>query len=256
MILLHRISPFTLGLLLAASFSLLVYFPALALQIMAVSLLLTALVLARMNNWRVKTYEFWSFLGTPWLLVASSFGMFLFFEYSLAKIALAIIVSLGVFLYAEHLFSFVHLPATYRPNSLEHLSLLVNVLVVFLLSATFFGLVLFLQVSPWLLVWAYLALNFFVVYNILWVSKIEHSRALAYALGGAVIMSEFFVALVYLPDSFYSSAAVLATFFYVYQGICRAHLLEKLSRPVAFRYLTLGIILLALVFTSGQWKWL
>lgn len=256
MILLHRISPFILGLLLAASFSLLVFFPAWALQIMTVSLLLAVLILARLNNWQLATYEFWSLVGTPWLLIASSFGLFLFFEHSIAKITLAIIVSLGVFLYAEHLFSFVHLPTTYRPNSLEHLSLLVNVLIVFLLSATFFGLVLFLQIPHWLLIWPFLGFTFFIVYNILWVSKIEHTRALAYALGGAIIMSEFFVVLVYLPASFYTSAAILATFFYVYQGICRAHLLEKLSRPVVMRYLTLGVVLLVLVFSSGQWKWL
>ncbi len=256
MILLHRLTPFVLGLLLAASFSLLVYFPAWAVQIMAVSLLLAALILARLNNWRITTYEFFSFVGTPWLLIASSYGLFLFFENSIAKIALAIVVSLGVFIYAEHLFSFVHLPARYRPNSLEHLSLLVNVLIVFFLAATFFGLVLFLQVPYWLLIWVFLGLNFFVVYNILWVSKIEHTRALVYALGGAIIISEFFLVLAYLPSSFYTSAAILATFFYVYQGICRAHLLEKLNRPVVMRYLTLGAVLLVLVFSSGQWKWL
>ncbi len=254
MILLHRITPFVLGMVLAAGFGSISLYPSAALQVIALTLILVFLALARLNAWKYRACQFWNFVGTPLLFVGSAMGLFLFFENSPEKIALAIVTALGIFLYSEHLFTYLHIPTVYRTYSLEYLSLVMNVMIVFFLGAVCYGLILFLQTPLALLSFGFFILGFFIVYGMLWVSKIDQTRVISYALGGAVILTEMFVALAYMPTSFYTNAVILAMVAYVFLGICRAHLLDKLSRPIVIRYAALGgAVLIAVLGSSVKW---
>lgn len=253
MIILHRISTFFVGLVVAVGFILMIYFPFLSLGVIPAVLLLLFVLLARLNEWQVATYRFWNFVGTPIIFAFSGLALFLFFEGSTEKIIMGLVTALGVFLFAEHQFAYLHTPPLYKPYSLENLSLVLNVLTVFFLAAASNGLMIFLNIPLILTGLIFFILNLFVVYNMLWISKVEHSRAIAYALGGAVILSELYAAVSYLPISFYVSAAVITVFFYVYQGLCRAHLLDKLTRPIMVRYVSLGSIIALVVLSTAKW---
>lgn len=256
MILLHRLTPVATSLLMAAGFWALLSVPRTTIPIVAVilvTLLLVGLMLARLGEWRYKTFAFWYLLGAPVCFLASGFGLLLFLESSLMRLVVALGVVALSWLFGENVFTFLHLPAKYRAYAIEHLSLIMNVLTVFFFAATGFGLILFVQTSVFVLMGICFALATFVICGTLWVSKIDHKKALSYGLVGAVLLTEGFMALSYLPTGYYAGAAWLTLMMYVFVGLMRAHLLDKMTMVVVRRYVLVSGLLLIIVAATTRW---
>lgn len=253
MILLHRFSSFVVASVAAVGFLLLLFTDLYPYLVIVLTGLVCALIIARLLDWQVRTFQFWHLLGTPLLLLISSFGPFLLLENQLSKLGLAILVVLFLFLFVEHVFSFIHLPIAYQPFTLEYLSGLLHIISVFFLSVLGFGLSLFLQAPLWILCLVFFLVLFFIVYGTLWAGKVDSSWARPYAFAGAVLTTELFAALTFLPTGFYTNAALLALGVYVFLGLSRAHALHKLSKEVLRRYLTVFVVLLLVIALTSQW---
>jgi len=253
MILLHRLTPFAIGLAVALGFASLLRdwtgpFTALVATSAAVMLLC-----ARLLRFHLRTFAFWNLLGTPVLYLLATFGLLLLMENPLFALLLAIVCILLVTLFYEYVFQYIHLPARYQPFSIEYLSLLLNVLTVFSLSSVAYGLLLLVQAPLFLLSLLFLLLAFFILYGTLIVSKAEESRARPYALSGAVLTTEVFVALAFLPSGLYTNAVLITLFFYFFLGLTRARVIGKLSASVLRRYLIVAAVLLLIVLASTNW---
>jgi hypothetical protein len=253
MILFHRLSSFAIASVAAIGFFFLMSLMLHPYVVVVCTSFICALILARLLSWQARTFQFWHLLGTPLLLLISSFGPFFLLENTMVKIGLATLVVVFLFLFVEHVFSFIHLPASYQPFTLEYLSGLLHIISVFFLSVLGFGLSLFLQAPLWVLCSVFFFVLFFMVYATLWASKVDLSRARPYAFAGAVLTTELFAALTFLPTGFYTNAALLALGVYVFLGLSRAHALHKLSQEVLRRYLFVFIILFLIIALTSQW---
>ncbi len=253
MILLHRLSSFGVACIATAGFLLLIFSGVHPYLTIVCTAVLVTLILGRLLTWQIRTFQFWHLLGTPLLLLLSSFGPFLLLESTLSKISLSMLVVALLFLFVEHVFSFVHLPVAYQPFTLEYLSGILHILSVFFLCVLGFGLSLFLQTPLWFLSIIFFFILFFIVYGTLWAGKVDAQRAKPYAFAGAVLTTEFFASLSFLPTGFYSNAAFLALGVYVFLGLSRAHALHKLSREVLRRYLIVFSALTILIILTSQW---
>lgn len=253
MILLHRLSSFVVAGVAAVGFLLLLFTGLHPYLVIVLTALVCALTLARLLDWHIRTFQFWHLWGTPLLLLVSSFGPFLLLENQLSKLGLAVLVVLFLFLFVEHVFSFIHLPMAYQPFTLEYLSGLLHIISVFFLSVLGFGLSLFLQTPLWILSLMFFLVLFFIVYGTLWAGKVDPSRARPYAFAGAVLTTELFAALSFLPTGFYTNAALLALGVYVFLGLSRAHALHKFSKEVLRRYLMVFVVLLLVIALTSQW---
>lgn len=253
MILLHRLTSFAVSLVVALGFLLMLISSIHPYLLIVLTGVLVALLLSRLLQWHIRTFQFWHLLGTPLLFLLSSWGPFFLLESVISKAALGVCVVAILFLFVEHVFSFTHLPVAYQPFTLEYLSGLLHILSVFFLSVLGFGLSLFLQTPLWILSLVFFLILFFIVYSTLWVGKVDPHRARAYAFAGAVLMSELFAALSFLPTGFYSNAAFLALGVYVFLGLSRAHALHKLSKEVLRRYLIVFVVLTIVITLTSQW---
>ena len=253
MILFYRLSSFVTTLIASVGFLFLFLGWSHPYVVVFVSTFLIALVLGRLLEWHIRTFQFWHLLGTPTLFFLSSFGPFFLLEHFLAKVVLAILVIFFLFLFVEHVFSFTHLPMNYQPFTLEYLSQLLHILSVFFLSTLGFGLSLFLHTPLWFLSVIFFFILFFIVYGTLWAGKIDPERARPYAFAGALLTTELFAALSFLPTGFYSNATFLALGVYVFLGLSRAHALHKFSRDVLKRYLILFFFLSVIIIITSQW---
>lgn len=253
MILLHRLTSFAVSIVVAMGFLLLLVSSFHPYLLVVLTGALVALLLARLLQWHIRTFQFWHLMGTPLLFLLSSFGPFFLLESLISKATLAVCVVSILFLFVEHVFSFTHLPVVYQPFTLEYLSGLLHILSVFFLSVLGFGLSLFLQTPLWMLSLIFFLILFFIVYGTLWVGKVDPHRARPYAFVGAVLMSELFAALSFLPTGFYSNAAFLALGVYVFLGLSRAHALHKLSREVLRRYIIVFVVLTLVITLTSQW---
>jgi hypothetical protein len=253
MILLYRISSFGIAIVSALGF--LLFFaqwinPGI---VIILTVVLTALILARLLGWSIQTFQFWHLLGTPMLFLLSSFGPFFLLENFYSKVGLAVVVVLLLFFFVENVFSFTHLPINYQPFTLEYLSQLLHILSVFFVAVFGFGLSLFLQTPLWLLSLVFFLILFFIVYSTLWAGKVDPVSARPFAFAGALLITELFTVLTFLPVGFYTNAAFLALGVYVFLGVSRAHAHHKLSKQILRRYGLIFILLTVVITITSQW---
>ena len=253
MLVLFRLTSFVTAVIVTGSFVLVISKTIHPIVVMFVSTVLVALLIARLLRWEVRTFQFWSLLGSPLLFLASSYGILLFLEQLYAQVILSVAVVVLLTLFLEHIFSYIHLPTLYQPFSIEHLGQLINILTLFFVSSVGFGLRLFLQMPLWILGVVFFLVSWFVIYGTLWASKVEHQRAKPYALAGAILMAQLFLAISFLPSGFYTSAAFVALAFYVFLGLTRASAHHRLSKTLLRRYVVITIILSTTIAFTSQW---
>lgn len=253
MILLHRITTFVIAACTAGVFGILFYAPHAFATALLIGCLLVPLLFARLLKWEVKRFVFWVFLSLPFFLMASALLFFFFLESDLLKIALGVVVVLVLWMYAEGVFTFYHLPASYQAYTLEYLSLIISILSAFFFTSGLYAMGLFLSLPIWIPALAVLLFVFFISLVVLWVSKIAVPMAVRFATVGAVLSVEVYSVFSLLPTSFLSNAAGFAVFLYVFLGLSRAQALETLSKTVLVRYLSIGAMLLLIIFASARW---
>jgi hypothetical protein len=252
-ILLHRLTPFAIFLLSAAGFGFLIW-DGLDLKLPAIlCFVLIPLLFGRLLLWEVRRPAFWVFLGTPGLLLLSSILFFLIIESVLGMWLLAGTVTVTLALYAENLFAFYHLPSSYQAYSLEFLSLMCYAVSAFFFTGSAYMAQLFLELPLWIPTIAVFLLVLLATVAVFWVSKIGFETGILFAVTGAVLMAEVYVALGQLPTSFVTHAAAFTVLWYVYLGVARAHVLEKLTPKVVQRYVLLGCALLTIIFGTATW---
>ena len=253
MILLHRLTPFAIAILSAVGFGLLILDP-LDLKIpAALCFLLIPFLFARLILWELRRPAFWVFLGTPCLLLLSALMFFLIIESVAGAWLLGITVTVFLGLYSENLFAFYHLPSSYQAYALEYLSLMSYMVSGFLFTGSAYMAQLFLELPLWIPTIATFLIVLLSTVAVFWVSKIGFETGILFAVTGAVLMAEVYVALSQLPTSFVTHAAAFSVCWYVYLGVSRAHVLEKLTPLIARRYVAVGCLLLALIFGTATW---
>lgn len=261
MILLHRLTSFAIVYFVAGGFYTLTLRPDFLpldtvtgfIAFVLVWLLVIALLYARLLKWEFNRFPFWVFFSTPLFYFISAIAFFLFLESVTAQYIVGIAAALGMWLYAENLFTFYYLPGSYQPYALEYLSLSMYVISSFFFMSAAYAAQLFLQLPVWIpagaVFWVVLASTV----GVFWVSKIGYDTSLRFALAGAIMMTQVYIALALLPISFLANAAVFSIFLYLYLGLTRAHVLDKLTLPILQRYLAVGFVLTILVFLTSRW---
>lgn len=253
MILLHRVTSFTVAIVTGVIYALLIFRPQNSTGFFIVLGALLVLLIARLLKWEFKRFSFWVFCGTPLFFFASSILFFLFLEDQLSKIILATLVTFGVWLYTENIFSFYHLPSTYQPYALEYLSLTLYIGSAFFFTSGSYAAQLFLNLPVWLPALAVFWAVLFATIGVFWVSKIPHDKTVLFGITGAVLMTELYMMLAQLPTGFIVNASVFSVFLYLYLGISRAHALDKLTKVVLNRYVSIGIFLILVIFLTAKW---
>ncbi len=255
MILLHRITPFFIGLSAALGFASMLVLYTQPLLTMLLTIIVVGLLLTRLVGFAPRQFQYWMLFGTPMLFLISSDGLMLFLERSFAQIVLAVTVSLFLFFFSEHVFSYVHAPVNYEAYAIEHLSLVLNVASVFFVSVTAFGTRIFLPTYapiPALTILFFL-IALFVMYGTLWASKVDLRQARLFAFCGALLVTELFLTVTYLPTGFYTNAALIALTVYLFVGLTRAHFVEKLSPSLIRRYAVSAVLLLGCIVGTAKW---
>jgi hypothetical protein len=255
MIIFYRIIPFAIATSVALGFGLLLTVRTHPFLVMLATVVLTAALFARLVGFEPRTLRFWMLTSTPLVFLLSSFLLLLFLESPWSSALLVILTVLLVFFFAEHVFAFTHLPATYQAYGIEYLSLVLNVCAVFYLSTVGFGARLFYQADAplWQLSLLFFAASFFTVLSTFWASKVDVHRSLSYAIGGALFATELFCAVTYLPTNFLTGGAFVALAVYLFLGLTRAHIMDTLTPRLVKQYAFAGFVFALIIFGTAQW---
>ncbi|MEK7615178.1 MAG: hypothetical protein AAB431_02230 [Patescibacteria group bacterium] len=253
MILLHRLTPFAIGIVATLGFASLFLGWLPPVWCVVVTLLPLAFFYGRLLHWKMRTFQFWHFFGTPMLYLLATFGMIFLFEHELAGMILGALSILFAVLFAEYIFQYTHLPSQYQPYSIEYITLILNVLTIFFLSSVGYGTNLLIQTPLWVLAPIFFLLSLFIQYGTLWVSKADDAHARPYALAGTLLTTEFFVTFAFLPSGLYTNAALITLLFYLFLGLTRAHAHHKLGVAVVRRYVITASLLFMIIVASTAW---
>jgi hypothetical protein len=253
MLVLYRLTSVAVVFVVGGVHALLLLTNVFPIALMIGSLLIVTILIARLLQWNFHSFEFWHLLSTPLLFLFSGYGLFFFLESFYTKGFLGLVLVILLALFTEHIFSYIHLPVIYQPFSIEHLGLLMNILTLFFLSVVGFGLRLFLQVPLWMLGVSFFILSLLIIYGTLWASKVEDDRARPYAFVGAVLMTELFIAIAFLPSGLYTSATFIAITSYLFLGLTRANAMHRLNRVLLRRYVLIFILLTTAIIGTSQW---
>lgn len=197
--------------------------------------------------------RWWNFLILP-AAMSSAVMAYSVFLGNKTVIQLLFIFNL-VFLYLYLRYSYYYLlnPLAYEVFSIENISSYLNWLTLFLLASTVYGLQSFLSLPILWLVLIMMIATALLVYQIIWVNKIELKSGLPYILISCLILIELFWSVSFLPFNFNISGLILAICYYVIIGLVKNFLLLKLDAAKVKTYLLLGSISLFLVLLTAKW---
>ncbi|OGL83255.1 hypothetical protein A3B32_02055 [Candidatus Uhrbacteria bacterium RIFCSPLOWO2_01_FULL_53_9] len=253
MILLKRTLPVLIGLLTFVGIFLISWWQAHIWILLALTVLVVVLGLGMLSGWGADL-ERWGVIAiTPALFVSAAVAFMLFVQDTWLLVVIATTTAIFIALFLEHVFRFIFAPGLYQPYALEHTSIVLHIASVYFFTTMFYGLNMFLHVPIWILALIFFVLAMAYVYETLWVSKIPAATAVTVSLLGAWLLVQLFVAVSFLPTSFFVDAALISVAFYVLLGVLRARLLQRLSELAMRRYAYGGGALAALILFTAKW---
>lgn len=253
MLLLHRLTPFAFAFLIALSLGTTSFYPLLAPWILPIMLVVCFFLCARLADFRWRDKAFWGLIAAPTLFLFGATLLFLLADRGSVRLLIVLATSFLAYFYAEHLFRFIHLPAVYQAHGLQNTGGVMSILTIFYLSASAYALMSFVRLPLLLLssaLFVWLAIS---AASALWIAHVPRERAFTFALAAAIMFTQLFVAVSFLPTSFMTSGALIAVLYYMFMGLSRAHVQAKLGRKVIRRYVGIGFCMLLALLITAQW---
>lgn len=195
-----------------------------------------------------------AFLLSPLILLLSSFVFIVFLENLIILRVVCAISAVLLFLTIDQTLNYFYFTSKYQPYTLENLALYNNIISFFYFSSALFSALIFLRLMLLLAVVLIYLVSFLLIFQILWISKIDWSKAKIFCVIIPLMLTELFVALTYLPLSFHVNALLLATGFYFFVGLSRLFLAGTLNRRNVLTHVLIASVLNILILITAQWS--
>lgn len=229
------------------------FYPKLIYVTAALAMLLIFFVAWQFGRASIVDSQWWNYLILPALMTASVMAYSVFIG---NKVLIQLLFALNLiflYLYLRHTYYYLLNPLAYEVFSLENISAYVNWLVFFLLASTFYGLQSYLNLPVSGLVLIMMGATALLVYQIIWVNKIELKAGLPYILISCLILVELFWSISFLPFNYNIAGLSLAICYYVIVELVKNHLFLKLDAAKVKLYLILGLVSLFLILLTARW---
>jgi len=250
---LNRLLPLLIPLLVYALDEIYFFYPKL---IYAAAVLINLLIFFAVWQFCAKSQvdsEWWNYLILPAVMSTAVMAYSVFLS-SKPVIQLLFVLNLVfLYFYLRHIYYYLLNPSAYEIFSIENISSYVSWLSFFLLASTIYGLQSFLNLPIFQLVLIMLAAAALIIYQIIWVNKIELKKGLPYILISCLILVELCWSISFLPFNYNISGLCLAICFYVVTGLIKNQLLDKLDATRVKMYLILGSVSLCLILFTARW---
>lgn len=202
---------------------------------------------------RLKAVEQLNFILTPLLFFSSAILICLFLESNFLRQLIAAAVSLISYFYFANLYDYFYQTSRYQVNSLQLISEYVNLLAAFFFYTGFFSFRIFLNypVSP--LILGVVIISFLLIYASIWIHKVNFGQNLIYSGIGSLVLAQIFLAISFLPNSFYVNGMALAAIFYVYVNLALLYLTSHAHPRKIAKYIVISALSILLVYVTASW---
>lgn len=160
-----------------------------------------------------------------------------------------LLVATVIFFYLYNIWLFYGRPEKYQAFTLENYSWYLNLVTSFLASSSLFGFIVFVNLSLLLSLIYILVLSGLLFYQLWWVHKIDFDKFWLYLIFVWLLALEVFLALFYLPFSFYILAFWWTSVWYLSQQIILAVVKDSLVVKKTVR-MVIFILLVNIILTA------
>lgn len=141
----------------------------------------------------------------------------------------------------------------YKKGTLENYSAHGNFLSMYFIASSIYGLQSLVSFSVVYLVSILLLFVAAMVYQVMWVNKIEKRISQIYILIFVLVVVELAWVLWFLTLSFYILGLLLALYYYVLIGLIRFYLVGNFKRDIVKLYLIFGLSSILIVLLTARW---
>lgn len=254
MVLLRYVATVVPALAALAALELVFAFPArIGIFVLAFYVVLVA-VHAFLGGRESRSPSYWQFAIPPATLFIAGAAYSLLVESPAVRHGLALIVfALLVGVY-WNLYIFLYQPVRYQPHSLEHLSILCNLLTVFFGATSLYGLSLYLGLGMPVVA----AFTFFggviLVQQSFWVSKLKFAETAPFLVIIPLFLTELSLGFSGLPVTHTVTGAAFTLAYYALLGVVRRSLRGTWSRRAGWRYAIVTFAGILAVFLTARWS--
>lgn len=196
------------------------------------------------------------FLISPLFFLMASILAGTFFDSNYFKTLFSIIAAIFISLYLESLFAYFYLPSKYQICSLENISAYINLITVFFISFSFYGLKMLFGINSYnflgLVIFNFLFLSI-LIYQTFWINNILISKAKNSIFALALILSEVYLIIFLLPSSFYVNGLFFSIIYYSITGLITYNLLSKLDKKSIYRHILIASVVFIFLLITTQW---
>jgi len=197
--------------------------------------------------------EWWNYLILPALVSCSVIAYSVFLSIKPVIQLLFIFNLVFLYFYLRYVYYYLLDHPSYQAFSIENISSYVDWLGFFLAAAVIYGLQSFLNWPTFWLILAMAAVAAMLVYQIIWVNKVDFKVGLPYILISCLILTELAWSISFLPFNYNIAGLLLAICFYLIIGLVKNHLLDKLDASKVKMYLILGGASLFIILFTAKW---
>ncbi len=197
--------------------------------------------------------QWWNYFILPAVMSSVIIGYSIFLSSKLIIQFLFILNLFFLYFYLRHIYYYLINPSAYEIFSIENISSYISWFSFFMLSSVIYGLQSFLNLPILNLALIFLAVSILIIYQVIWVNKIDFKSGLPYILISCLLLVELCWSISFLPFNYNISGLCLAICFYVIIGLIKNYLLDKLDANKVKMYLMLGSISLFLILLTAKW---
>jgi hypothetical protein len=249
----NRLLPLLIPLIVLVLFEIFFFYP----RMIYVCLVLANLLVFFTTNQFTKASDvsksWWKFLILPSFFLTSLAAFTILIPNKFIVQILFILNSIFLYFYIRTIYYYLIQPAFYRNLSLENISSYGNFLTFFFVSSVIYGLQSFLNISIWPLMVIMVVVTALIVYQVLWINRIDNRPAFVYILISSLILVELAWSISFLPLNFNIAGLILAICYYILIGLVRHHLLEKLDKRTIELYLFFGFGSIIIILLTSRW---
>ncbi len=197
--------------------------------------------------------DWWQLAFLPVLLFATTMAYGLLLSNRPIIIICAALLVIAETVYWRYAYLYAVRPASYPAFALERLSAYLNVVIIFSAAASAFGVRTFLGVDFKFLSLIFILVSALVLYQWVWISKVEWPAAWRNIVLLTVVMAELFASAAFLPLDFNVLGFLLATGYYALISLSADHLSHSLDRRRVTSILLIVAACWLIVLVTARW---
>jgi len=249
----NRFLPLIVPIIILLSHEIFFFWPTLIYIILVLDILLLFFTIRQFLIEAKAKDKVWSYLILPSILFISATLFSMMMPSQLLVQALFFTTAILIYYYLKAIYLYLVKTSYYQKYSLENISSYCNFLSYYFLASSIYGLQVFLSAPTWLLMIVLLTITAMIVYQVMWINKIDLRQGLLFLLIICLTLIEIAWATSFLTLSFYILGLILSVCYYILIGLSRFYLMGKLNKKLIKLYLIFGFSSLAIVLFTANW---